>query len=923
MTRLLLILLASLLLVACGKTQISDAEHIERAKQYHSKGDLRASLIELKNALQGNPSNSEARLLLGELYVEIGNGAAAEKELISAQQLGVSGPYLQKLLGKALLQQRRYEEVLNILSGMDVIGQPELLVLTGQARYGMGNAALARAAYNQAVVLQPDNAAALLGLAEMDLDAGDIKTAQERVSQILSHEQGNAEAWVLQGNLAAQADHPDTAREAYQRAIDLTTASVPTRTRLEAHGGMTKLLISEGRFEDAKKHVTYLLSVLPNQPHPNYLAALMAFEQKKYGEARDYLQKVVKNHPNHVPSLYLLGSVNYALGNIEQAELQLVRVVSERPSLLPARMLLASIRLRQAQADQALDILEPALAKNPDDIRLLAMAGQAALRSGDLERGKRYLQDALASRSNTGGLRGQLATLYLAEGNDEQAIKELEQAISEGDASLREQTLLAITYARKRSFDKAVEIAGRLVKERPKDAYPLNLMAVLLTEMGDVNLARKTFMQALSVDETFTPSILNLARLDILAGRPSDARRRIEGILARDDRNVSAMMALAQLADADNDREQALKWLEQARKVDAKVLAPRLLLARYYYRMGDLQNAGEIIKEAIAINATDETILDLQGEIQIASKDYSGAVQTYETLIRLEPKAKFYYARGVALYRNVKKEAARASLEQALKAKPDYLQAASLLVVMDVEAARFGDAQRRVAEIKRLHPGLPAGYELEGDIRVQQQQFQEAASAFNKALDIKSSNQILLKEVAALRRSKGNKAANDALVAWLKTHEDDVLIRLNLAVAYSLEAGGRQAAIAEYRKILEKMPENADALNNLAWLLQSERQLSEALRLAEKAFELQPDNGAILDTLGWIKLQQGEVKTALGLLRQAVDKSPQSGNVQYHLAAALAKSGKGDEARELLKKLLGADKGFSERKSAEELLRTL
>ena len=66
--RMVSLLFVSLVLMACGKTEISDAEHVSKAKQYQSTGDFKATLIELKNALQKSPKNSEARLMLGELY---------------------------------------------------------------------------------------------------------------------------------------------------------------------------------------------------------------------------------------------------------------------------------------------------------------------------------------------------------------------------------------------------------------------------------------------------------------------------------------------------------------------------------------------------------------------------------------------------------------------------------------------------------------------------------------------------------------------------------------------------------------------------------------------------------------------------------------------------------------------------------------
>lgn len=54
------------LLQGCGK-DLSDADYVLRAKEYHDKGELQASSIQLKSALQKNPSNSEARWLLGKI----------------------------------------------------------------------------------------------------------------------------------------------------------------------------------------------------------------------------------------------------------------------------------------------------------------------------------------------------------------------------------------------------------------------------------------------------------------------------------------------------------------------------------------------------------------------------------------------------------------------------------------------------------------------------------------------------------------------------------------------------------------------------------------------------------------------------------------------------------------------------------------
>ena len=71
--------------IAAGDVQpalaITAQEHFERAQGYFERGDLDATIIELKNAIQRDKNNAEARLLLGRAYVQKGRGADAVDQL--------------------------------------------------------------------------------------------------------------------------------------------------------------------------------------------------------------------------------------------------------------------------------------------------------------------------------------------------------------------------------------------------------------------------------------------------------------------------------------------------------------------------------------------------------------------------------------------------------------------------------------------------------------------------------------------------------------------------------------------------------------------------------------------------------------------------------------------------------------------------
>ncbi|MEJ2327729.1 MAG: tetratricopeptide repeat protein, partial [Chromatiaceae bacterium] len=53
------------------------ADSLAEARSYLASGDKKAAVIELKNALQQDPGNATARLLLGETYLRLGEGASA------------------------------------------------------------------------------------------------------------------------------------------------------------------------------------------------------------------------------------------------------------------------------------------------------------------------------------------------------------------------------------------------------------------------------------------------------------------------------------------------------------------------------------------------------------------------------------------------------------------------------------------------------------------------------------------------------------------------------------------------------------------------------------------------------------------------------------------------------------------------------
>lgn len=115
------------------------------------------------------------------------------------------------------------------------------------------------------------------------------------------------------------------------------------------------------------------------------------------------------------------------------------------------------------------------------------------------------------------------------------------------------------------------------------------------------------------------------------------------------------------------------------------------------------------------------------------------------------------------------------------------------------------------------------------------------------------------------------------------------------------------AAEADLRRMLQKQPGSAVALNALGYMLANRTErLAEAEKLLEQAIASDPDNPVIIDSIGWLRFRQGRLQEAVEWLGRAyrVIADPE---VAAHYSEALWRSGDKERAREVLDAALKAD----------------
>ena len=130
---------------------------------------------------------------------------------------------------------------------------------------------------------------------------------------------------------------------------------------------------------------------------------------------------------------------------------------------------------------------------------------------------------------------------------------------------------------------------------------------------------------------------------------------------------------------------------------------------------------------------------------------------------------------------------------------------------------------------------------------------------------------------------------------WVKKFPKDQ-VGLRTLAETQFRAGQLQAARLSYTRALAVEPDNPVMLNNFANLL---LRLGDdgAQGAAERAVKLVPGNPSFADTLGWILVQKGQTEAGLRHLREARLRSPDNPEIRFHLAYALTRIGRRDEAK--------------------------
>jgi putative PEP-CTERM system TPR-repeat lipoprotein len=886
---------------------------LAEAKQFQQKGDKKSAQIQLKNALAKDPENGEARFLLAKVSYELGDLAAAEKEVRRAIELKYQQEEAGTLLAQVLMGQGEFQKVLDETEFAK--RTPALLALRGEALLGLRKMDQARQEFNDALAASPDSAAALTGLARLSAMSKDFDAARDFAEQAIAKDASSVAAWTFKGELLRNQQKPEEAMAAFKEVLKLDPSN--RNANLES----AYLDIVAGKFDAAQAAIDAARKGGPKNITVLYMQSVLDFSRGNYKAAHETLQAVQKVAPDHLPSTLLAGATDYHLGNLKQAQLALRKYLDAIPANPYARKLLVATQLRSGEPGEAMATLGPVLKDKVTDASLLEMAGEAATQLRQPEKAVAYLEQAIALAPERAQLHMALGQARLAQGDRTHALSELDRAVELDSKSLPPLAALARTHMELGNADKALALLAAREAQFAQEPQFHMLRGLALVMKKDNAGARASFVKAVEMAPTSFPAVASLARLEVLEQKPEAARQHLQALLQKDPNNVLAMTALAQLADQAGQAAEATRLLESAVTAQPEQLAPALRLGGYYLRTNEPAKAVALMKKMQVENPSSTSLLDLMIRAQVAGGDVNGALESASKLVNLAPKSALAHLRLAAVHLGLKNEnAAAEDLKKAVALAPDYMPAHLMQADLALNKGEPDKALAILRALQKSHPKSAAGFLAEGDMLMMQKKPAQAVPLYEKSLELLKTPQMVLKLSTALRLSGKAKEADERVAQWRQSQPDDPLTGMYVA-EQSISAKQYRQAASQLEAVLKKLPNNASALNNLAWVYQQEKD-ARALPTAEQAYKAAGDNPQVMDTLGYLLVEQGKLERGLALLRKAAGLAPQAGEIRYHLAVGLHKSGdKAGARKEVEAALAGAQ--FAQADDARSLLKQL
>ncbi|SFB75567.1 XrtA/PEP-CTERM system TPR-repeat protein PrsT [Massilia yuzhufengensis] len=535
-------------LLALAGMSAAQSQDFSKATSYFE----RASAID--------PKSAALRTSLGLSRISGGNAEAGIGELSKAVELNPASVETVLALMRAELSQRQFDKALAVAARAEKqhAGNFAFQNLKGAAYASKGDMANARASFEKAATLKPDDFAPVVNLAKMDYAEKGPAAAKQRLEAFVAKNKKHMTAMFALAELAGGQGQKEQATAWLEKAAAENPSATEPVVRLGAH------YLATGKADKALTLARKARSTAPQNPQLADLLGQSQIANKDFTGALETYSALAAAAPKSAPVHMRLARVHVLLKDPAAAAADLKRAVELQPDYLPARLAQVELAVGTGKMDQALAMAREMQSINPKspigfavegDIHtqlkrfdqalvsykksaLLGKTPATAIKvaqtlrlSGKDKEAENYLVEWSKANPNDALTRTYLAEMLLARKQYKEAAQLFEGLLAHEPDNVVLLNNLAWTYQQAKD-PRAMATAERAAKLAPDNPAVLDTLGWILAEQGNTARALPLLKKSLAAAPDAPGTRYHFAATLHKSGDKASARKELEKLLA-------------------------------------------------------------------------------------------------------------------------------------------------------------------------------------------------------------------------------------------------------------------------------------------------------------------------------------------------------------------------------------------------------
>lgn len=394
-----------------------------------------------------------------------------------------------------------------------------------------------------------------------------------------------------------------------------------------------------------------------------------------------------------------------------------------------------------------------------------------------------------------------------------------------------------------------------------------------LVEQEDLVKAKLEFRNALKLNKNLTPALYSLGKIEFVQKNYAGAVRILQSVTATDPKHVDARVDAGRIFLLAGQRDQALKYVDEAYALEPKNLAVLALKGAIAIQDKSFNEALGFANAALEINPDYTDALVVLAAERMAASDPKGALVHVEKSLALDESNLGLQLFKMRILENLKdKDGVEKVLIKMSSLYPESLEIHNNLAKWYLREKEIDKAEKLLRQFQKANPtNQQAGFNL----------------------------------IAFLRSQKGDEAAKNELQLLIETSGSGIF-NYKLAFAELVFSNGDDKQGTDFvTKLIDESGDTDEGMKARVFLAQKliglKRQ-DEALALAQTVLASDPKNVEALLVRATVSTMNSDYTAATDDLRVALAEEPRSAGILRALANIYERSGKIELAEENLAK---------------------